>query len=63
MPDPGWLPATPKIKGRVTLLYFFHPDVIPSSKLEPYLDSIDLAQRMVGRDLAIGGVIKRPGRA
>ncbi|MEK6703943.1 MAG: redoxin domain-containing protein [Planctomycetota bacterium] len=57
VPDSGWHPSTPKTKGRVTLLYFFHPDTIPSNKLEPYLDGIDLAQRRVGRDLAIGGVI------
>lgn len=57
VPDSAWLPETPKIKGRVVLLYFFHPDILPSDKLNPYLDSIDLYQRRVGRDLTIGGVV------
>ncbi len=57
IPDTDWFPKKLRTKGRVTLLYFFHPDFIDSDRLIPSLDRIDLYQQRMGRDLTIGGVV------
>lgn len=56
MPESAWYPSKPTAKGRVTLLYFWHPGARVT------IDSIDFfefRQRQLGRDVQVVGVVSR----
>jgi hypothetical protein len=54
LPDTGFFPARPNLKGRVVLLYFWSMDMH-----ESYKDMVrfDLLQKQAGRNLAVVGVM------
>lgn len=54
IPEVGWFPKKPEMKGRVTLMYFWHPDARVSYKA---YDQFELIQRQMSRDLVVVGVI------
>lgn len=57
IPDVGWLPDKPELKGRVVLMYFWHPD-IPASYRD--IATFDLIQTQRGRDVVVVGVLTPP---
>lgn len=54
LPDTGWFPSKPTTNGRVTLMYFWHPDV-PLSFRD--INRFDLLQKQFPRDLVVVGVV------
>lgn len=54
IPDVGWLPQKPELKGRVVLMYFWHPDV-PASYRD--IATFDLLQTQKSRDVVVVGVL------
>ncbi|MDX2131928.1 MAG: hypothetical protein SFY69_07750 [Planctomycetota bacterium] len=52
--DSNFFPAKPQLKGRITLLYFWHPE---SRFTFQGMDRFDLLQRQRGRDLNVVGCL------
>ncbi|CAG0969222.1 hypothetical protein PHYC_01150 [Phycisphaerales bacterium] len=57
-PDTAWFPSKSVTKGRVTILYFWHPEARFSV---PQIDAYELVQRQRGRDVAVVGVVSPIG--
>lgn len=55
LPDTDWFPRKPETNGRVIYFYFFHPYMLRG--MAEQMHSIDLAQRQLGRDVVVVGVI------
>lgn len=53
LPLEGWIPASPKTKGRATLTLFFHPDWGNPGRLTQAFDYLSDLQRQYGRDVAV----------
>lgn len=53
MPTDGWIPKTPLFPGRVTIVFFFHPDWGDPSRLTAGFDWLSSMQTKYGRDLAV----------
>lgn len=53
LPLEGWIPASPKTKGRATLTLFFHPDWGNPGRLTEAFDFLSDLQRSYGRDVAV----------
>lgn len=54
LPDTGWFPAKPELKGRMVLMYFWHPEFGASFE---NVDQFDLLQRQHSRDVVVVGVL------
>lgn len=54
MPDAGFFPKKPTLKGRAVLLYFWHPDITYSYEL---FEPMNQLQRQYPRDLVVVGVM------
>ncbi|QQS08211.1 MAG: hypothetical protein IPK69_09405 [Phycisphaerales bacterium] len=48
VPDDGWIPGKPNLKGRITFYYFWHPDYFSG---ETSLGILNNLQRTYGRDV------------
>ena len=48
VPDDGWIPGKPNLKGRITFYYFWHPDLFSG---ETSLGLLNNLQRTYGRDV------------
>ncbi len=55
LPDTDWFPRKPETNGRVIFFYFFHPYMLRG--MAEQMHAIDLAQRQLGRDVVVVGVI------
>jgi hypothetical protein len=55
MPESGFYPSKPEMKGRVIVVYFWHPSILAS--YEPYMSDMELVQRQKGRDVCVVGVV------
>lgn len=60
MPETAWYPAKPQGKGRLLLCYFWHPDARFTQR---QMDSFELLQRQLGRDVYVVGIISPLGDA
>lgn len=57
-PEPAWYPSRPTTKGRVMLLYFWHPEARFSIQ---QIDYFEMYQRQMGRDVTVVGIISAIG--
>lgn len=55
IPDSNWFPSRPELKGRVVLMYFWHPDARVSWMRD--LVNLDILQRQHSRDMVVVGVL------
>jgi len=55
IPEAGFKPSRPELKGRAVLLYFWHPSL--HETFLKVMPRMDLLQRQKGRDLAVIGVL------
>ncbi|MCC6677616.1 MAG: TlpA family protein disulfide reductase [Phycisphaerales bacterium] len=55
LPEEGWFPAKPKVKGRVMVIYVFSPFIRKS--YEDIIPAMDQLQRQHGRDMAVVGSV------
>lgn len=55
LPEEGWFPAKPKVKGRAMVIYVFSPYIRRS--YEDTIPAMDLLQRQNGRDLVVVGSV------
>jgi hypothetical protein len=55
IPDTGWWPKKPNLKGRVIVAYIMHPD-LPFT-YDKWMDEMDKLQVQRGRDVCVVGVV------
>ncbi|QOI99631.1 MAG: hypothetical protein HRU70_03720 [Phycisphaeraceae bacterium] len=58
LPDSGFVPGKPNTRGRMVVVYFFHPDMRNSAKyLNDFVRQLNVYQRQNARDMVIVGAV------
>ncbi len=55
LPEDGWVGGKPEVKGRVIVMYHWHPDLRESHT--PFMHEIDELAQQRGRDVAVVGAL------
>lgn len=59
LPDEGWFPKKPEMKGRVIVAYVFHPKFSRFDAWNKSIPQMDQLQRQYGRDIVVVGLLTR----
>lgn len=59
LPDEGWFPKKPEMKGRVIVAYIFHPKFSRFDAWNKSIPMMDQLQRQYGRDVVVVGLLTR----